>query len=250
MQKSTIFTTLILLSLLTKTYAQDIIFERRIERDSLVFTADEGPNSKSYTYPYIGFGFAAMPAMNDSIKMKYGSSWSFHMGYIHKWRINNHYALAYGMQYTYYSYNFKPFSKNLASVGNAYLESEKFSFNALGLEFINRINFGRRGNVMGTYLDLGVFANFNFKSAHKLEWKLDNSDNADYEEEEQEFSGPVYMNNFEYGARVRFGRNQFVVFADYRLSDLFNDDALFAAPSPLTVGIQFGLFSFYTFSNF
>lgn len=243
MKRKLLLSLITLLMCLPGIQAQDVIFERRIERDSLIFSDDEGPNSSYFSYITFGFGIMALPADHDSIKSQLSTN--INLGIINKYRVSNHYALGFSLFYNYLNYEFKPFSHNYAPIEGAKLEDEKLNMHMWGLELFNRFNFGRRGNVLGTFLDIGFYANLVGSSYHKMEWGLKNSTNNDYEEEEQYLYSPAYMNFYDYGLRMRFGWDHLALFSEFRLSDLFNNKATYAAPGRLIIGLQIAIYENY-----
>ena len=50
-----------------------------------------------------------------------------------------------------------------------------------------------------------------------------------------------YLNDGNYGAYAQFGINRYVVYAKYRLSDMFNNSVQYSELPRLIVGFQIGL---------
>ena len=50
-----------------------------------------------------------------------------------------------------------------------------------------------------------------------------------------------YYEPFNYGVLARFGINRYVIYANYRLSDLFKSSYNYAELPRLTLGVQIGL---------
>ncbi len=110
-------------------------------------------------------------------------------------------------------------------------KTERFQFNRLQGEFYNRINLDRhRGNIIGTYLEFGVYGNWMY---HNLHITRDSSDATTT-------TGPKllkvretklpYINPLQYGFVARFGSEYFALSATWRVSDYFKSNETFAYP--------------------
>jgi hypothetical protein len=108
--------------------------------------------------------------------------------------------------------------------------------NSMSPSVYARINFGRRGNSIGTYLDLGAYGSFNVKRAHYT------YDEINDEIVKTTTSRLKYMEKYAYGLLARIGTNNVALTAKYRLSKPFTEKSGFAELTKLSVGLEIGVF--------
>jgi hypothetical protein len=207
--------------------AQSIIMEQDVNADTAISTI--GPNRKSFTSNFFDLSFPVgdFEGANGSRSMVVGKSWSFAYGLNHKIRINNFYSLLGQLSYSRSAY----FSKVEAPV-----LSDKLILNDLNVEFSNRFNFGKRGDVVGTYLELGVSAAYTFMSKQKT--TIESPDSVDsYSIMKTSLHGIDIIEPIHYNAHVRVGSNKWVLFATYMLTDKLKPESTYQLP-PLKVGLR------------
>lgn len=222
-------------------YSQHVLLEEDVRKYQLT-SNDFGPNQKNFGHLYIGGGFMAMPSSSETAKIVYGKSNQFVIGYRYKLKLNEH--LAVGSNLAFHARKFEIDQKNATKTfpDNRFHEEESLHINAFSLEPYFRINFGRRGNMVGRFLDIGAYGQYNYRSKHIY---TDNYEATDvYAEQISVINfGLKYVEPLEYGANARIGNNNFVIYAQYRLSQL-----VLGTPfpntldlPPLIVGVQFGI---------
>jgi hypothetical protein len=113
-------------------------------------------------------------------------------------------------------------------------EEEKFVFNNIELEVFNRINFGKRGDIVGFYIDFGPYINYVFSARFKT---FENSDNIKTVYKNLDYTSP-----YEIGIKARLGIDRYNLFASYRLSDMFIKKYNYPELSKLIIGLQIGFF--------
>ena len=100
-------------------------------------------------------------------------------------------------------------------------KAERLQFNYLQGKLVNRINFNRhRGNVIGTYLDFGVYGNWLYRNLHITKDKL-TVPGFDSKVRTERAVGIPYMEPIQYGFTVRFGSENFALETCYRMSNYF-----------------------------
>ena len=125
-------------------------------------------------------------------------------------------------------------------------DKETLRLNNLGFEIFQRINFGRRGNFVGKFIDMGLYYNWAFDVKHAYKDKIDQSNNPDMAKNTKIINRNLnYIDDFNYGLRARLGFNRSVLTFTYRLSDLFdktfhNNEIDIEMPR-FTLGIQLGI---------
>jgi len=227
-----IFTLLFIIALMQISFSQDVLFNETVNSDSVIET--KGPNLKHYKHAYLGFGFAAMQSENKSSNIELGQSSNFIFGYRNKLKISNFYAIGYDVSYNLSWYRLSQ-TKDKLTPDAFQSDKERLTFHNLELSVYNRFNFGKRGNIIGKFIDIGAYADWTFLCSHFFK---------------NEIAGNVYKTKithlkyyepFNYGVLARFGINRYVVYANYRLSDLFKSSYNYAELPRLTVGVQIGL---------
>ncbi|MBK7030814.1 MAG: outer membrane beta-barrel protein [Bacteroidales bacterium] len=192
--------------------AQEIVFSKDVKSDTLRPT--KGPNLKKFSHQYLGFSFPVFT--NEKLNYtKPFSSIAIDYGIRYKRRLNNTFAMGMDLSVNWAGYQIK--QKEGKSVPDSAInKKEKFQVNSLTPALYFRINVGRRGNVIGNYLDLGAYGSFNWKTAYITTNKNDNDEIV-----KVSTSRLSYMENYSYGVLARIGINRLAISARYRLSNLF-----------------------------
>ena len=108
-------------------------------------------------------------------------------------------------------------------------DKEKIKLHGLGATFYNRFNFGKRGNIIGKYLDIGGFLNYTINSIHYTKDNISDSEdlfNSDTHAKVKvvKNSRLDYIQPIQYGVYCRAGIDWFALKFTYRFSDVFKDD--------------------------
>ncbi len=229
-----ILTLLFAIALLQISSAQDVLFNETVNSDSVI--EKNGPNLKHYKHPYIGFGFAATQSENKSSNVDLGLSSNFIFGYRTKLKISNFYAIGYDISYNLSWYRLSQ-TNDKRTPDSLQNDKERLTFHNFELGLYNRFNFGKRGNIIGKFIDLGAYADWTFLCSHFTKNKNDANDNI----YKTKVTHLKYYEAFNYGVLTRIGINRWVVYANYRLSDLFKSSYNYAELPRLTIGVQIGL---------
>jgi hypothetical protein len=207
-------------------FAQNVLLSEEV--DSTYKVSKVGPNRQHFVHGFFSLGF--LLGENEELEnIKFGSN-TFSVGLRYKLRLTNHIATGVDLEYRL-SNVFYPTKKPILK--------EKYAFVDLKYDWYLRLNFGKRGDIIGKYLDLGVWASYMLMTSQytKSEFK-----NLDYKYIEQTQKSLKYFNGFNYGLFARFGVNQFALFVEYRYSDIIKSDfkTIYNNIPPWTVGIQIG----------
>lgn len=196
-----------------------------------------GQNRKHYAHVFMGFYFPTPPETKGG-GIVYGLSNEFDLGLRYKYKLSKFCALGTELYYQKSVFNIRQNSKKL--LPNSILhEKERYILNSAGLSVFQRINFGRRGNILGKYIDLGVQGLLHIASRYHVRDKV----NGPSKLVDSYYKNPNYIQNFQYGIFLRAGWNNFALEANYRLSDMFskiNNSSLPETPS-LSVGLDIAL---------
>lgn len=200
--------------------SQDILMEETVITDTTI--PDSGPNMKNYNHTFIGISFALGPDSLGS-NINYGKSFAFSFGYRYKAKINNFYALGIDLQYQLNSFSLKQDSTKLVPNDSLH-DKEKVKFHNLSLGFYNRFNYGKRGNYIGNFVDIGMKIELPFLVAHITKDELKEANENNGKAIKTRTTKLDYIEPYHYSAYTRIGFNRYVLSASYRLSRLFTSD--------------------------
>jgi hypothetical protein len=222
--------------------AQVVVLDEQTPVDSV--KNNWGMNRKHYMYAYVRVDMMAGMA-DKGAGYKFGSG-NFDFGVRYKLRLSNHYAVGMDLNIvTAESYKLKDDSlSNLINFSpEMSYKKESLNFTGLGLELYNRFNFGKRGNAIGKYFDIGVYGKFAYATNHYMKGKADSLTSPLYSTFELYERGLKYTKSLYYGVSARIGFNRIAIDAHYRISDLFNDKiAKLPELSRLQIGLEIGLY--------
>lgn len=238
----------------TAAQAQTVVMQQDVNQDTL--ETSWGPNKRHHIQRYIGFGLGigtedrsfAGKELND-VKYGFGTG-NIMLGMRYKFRLAEHYALGLDLGYNRQSYNFKQRDDKFFPAPGKF-DKERLTLHNVALEAYQRINFGRRGNHLGKYLDMGAYGEWNFSNVHLIKDEVEDPlANGGARKIKAKYKNLTYLHNLNYGVSARLGFGRWVVFGRYRLSDMFAQNKLkqvlettetYPELPRLTVGIQIGL---------
>lgn len=205
--------------------AQTIELEQDVNQDTVI--SKFGKNRKHYFSSYFGFGLTPGQVETDSIQLKSGESTKLTYGMYYKYKVAEPYSLLFALSYGLSQFEFETANN---------FKYNRLNVNDVELEFANRFNFGKRGNTIGNYLEVGISGDYVFRTKQLTKQMIDDP-SVNHTARKVELTGLSYINKPNYTAHARFGSNKYVITADYRLSDLTNDNINFDLP-PLTIGFR------------
>ena len=238
MMKKNILLLSILLFSFSATFSQQVVFEQDVNKDTIVPT--KGPNLKNFSHLYFGFGLVLGSPDSTGSDINMGSSTDFIIGYRYKRKLSNFYAIGVDISYGATSFNLKQDSSKLLPSKELH-DKEKINSNQLGLNLYNRFNFGKRGNHVGKFLDLGAYGHYTFNYKHIFKDQNEIANSLHSSATKVVNTGLVYTNPLNYGVQARIGVNRYVLYGSYRLSDQFKANYGFPELPRLIVGFQIGL---------
>ena len=205
-----------------KANAQDIVLEENV--DSAKVESNKGPNKKHYIYTKFGVAFIVGKNLEGS-EIKFGNSSSIDFGIGYKRRFNNYLAWIGEIDFDMQSFALKQ-SANKQLPDTILHTQERIGVIGLAAQSYFRINFGKRGNYLGKYIDLGGYANYTFGNGttHYTLDKYPNGSASGAKRIQKTESNLAYINTFQYGPAVRVGSNKFYLSAKYRLNPIINKD--------------------------
>lgn len=224
-------------------WAQTVLLEQDVNADTV--PPSSGPNMKNYTHSYFRYGFVAGQPDSAGADIKPGYSNEFAFGVRYKRRITNFYSLGFDVFYNNINYHLKQDSSKIFP--NPVLhKKEKLAYNNFGIELYNRINFGKRGNIIGNFVDIGGYGEWGFSIKHfyRDELAVAQTGASMIEVTNKRL---LYTNNLNYGAVVRIGINRYAFYGKYRVSDIIKSGYLsqtglnYPEFPRIIVGIEIGL---------
>ncbi|HBF88194.1 MAG TPA: hypothetical protein DDX39_06080 [Bacteroidales bacterium] len=238
-----ILTIVVFFTIISFAKSQAVVLEEDVNVDTL--ESKKGPNLKNFAHLYFEFGFNVFP-QETGAEINPVKSNILKLGYKYKYKICNFYALGFDIHYLNSSFNLAQNTSKLLPDSIMH-DNENIIINNLGFEFYNRFNFGRRGNMIGKYMDIGAFGTFIFNKKHQSVDKSNDPNIAMGHKQEIVNTGLIYVQSYSYGVNARVGINRYALTASYRLSDIFKTESesfTFNYPElpRLYIGLQIGLF--------
>lgn len=222
-------------------FAQTVLLHEDVNNDTI--KSDFGPNLKRFNHFYMGYGLVLGPSTGAGADILFGKSSNFTFGYRVKRKLSN--TLAVGWELNYNTTSFRLKQDSLKIFPHTLLhEKEVFFSHAFQLQLYARLNFGKRGNYVGNFIDIGGWGQWDFSYRHfyrDMPFFL-----GSYNAQVVEVTNKklLYTQPLNYGLGFRAGANRFVIYAQYRLSNIF-DNVLFPTYPELprlVVGLQIVLF--------
>lgn len=218
-------------------YGQETLLEKEVKPVSIETT---GPNLRTFSHTYIGFGFYALQSEGSGSDIRFWHSGTFHVGKRFKFKITDYWAWGVELEYFRQDFELKQNSDKMFP-NNILHDQERLVLDNGGLALYNRINFSRRGNIIGNFLDIGGYINGSFSIKHIAKDEVD--DPAYGSERVISIRKKLnYAERYQYGIKARLGFNRYVVTANYRLSDIINSSIPgISELSRLSVGLELGI---------
>ena len=201
------------------------------------FNNKYGPNYKHYIHGYMHSGFYVEDGNKNNVEINNLKSYRLGLGCRYKLKINKYFSTGLDLSSNINVYNIKQ-DKMKVYPDRREHEVQKLILYNIGLSPYFRINFGRRGNKVGKYVDLG-FDNFYSYIEMNL-YKDKPNNNTIVKEKETRLN---YINNFNFGPCCRFAMDQFILFFSYRLNDMFRMDKNSLSMTRYEVGMEIGFYN-------
>ena len=236
---------LILIILISKTVSGQTILLQEKVKDIDFKVPSQGPNYRHFGHLFLGFGFYIPEGGVYEIDTKATSTTSLELGWRYKLKLTNWLAIGTGIAYINDIFDIEQVDDKVVPT-NIKHDKEKLRFNNVGTELYMRFNFGKRGNIIGRFLDIGTYWNWAFKVKHMYQDKGSNQPPYMAGLERVILNKLSYVEPFNYGVKARFGINRYVITASYRLNDLLTEEYRTATGEyyfpKLAVGLELGLF--------
>ncbi len=226
------FTFILILCTSLISYSQDFVMQETVTKSTE--KPLKGPNCKYFNHFYFNLSFNPTLEKNEAQTQPFYSS-SLILGHRHIFRINNY--LSTGLNAEISNNRFRIKQVPGKNVHDSILhQKEIFILNDLNATWFLRINFDkRRGMYIGNFLDLGIFAGYNFTKQRFIQDVNESGNKIKIW-----YKDLKYIEDFQYGLMGRLGFNRYVIYAGYRLTDLFDKSKDFSQLPSWRIGLEIG----------
>jgi len=214
-------------------HSQQVILEENVLKDTV--KRNFGQNLKHFAHVYLGYSVVIGQTNSKDGEIIPGLSNNFDIGLRYKYKISNFYSIGSEFSYNINSYSIK--QENGKRFPDEQIhKNETLKNYALSLGIYNRFNFGKRGNYIGKFIDLGINGDWCYSIRHL--YKDDLGSNI---KSRTVIKGLRFCEPFYYGLYGNIGFNRIVFTFRYRMSNIFKSKYNFPEMPPLTIGLQAGL---------
>lgn len=230
--KKYIFSLAVLLISLN-TFAQAVLIEET-EPERVYQKTKWGINRQHFGYWFLDMGFFIPTQAKYDIAIGKSTQWDF--GYAYKIKTLKFMDL--GLEASL-SNNYLHLNKTARASFDTTRNWKKikaFQNGIRGNIFLRFYLSPKRGNFMGTYLDLGFFANYHTSSSWVKKFK-----DKSIKIKQREYAKSDFM-PLSYGPSIAFGRNQLSAFARYNLNSVLDDKVNLNPMPQLVFGFKFNLY--------
>jgi opacity protein-like surface antigen len=183
---------------------------------------DFGPNSKFFQSGVLGFAWTMPINTNDSLEVTNDiNSNQLVFGNRYKLKLNEYFALGMDIVYMRQGFSIRQGNTNLLSPEHIH-KKQRLAFHNLAVGGHVRINFQKRGDYLGSYVDLGAELHWVMAERHFTLDKVDPSQHQGAEKIRIQSSHLDFTRDIQHYAVARFGVNTIIASARYRFSDIFN----------------------------
>ena len=199
-----------------------------------------GPNRAFYQHLFAGYSPVVGAAAGPGAALRYPQSAESFLGVRNKFRLSKVLATGLDVRYARLQYQLKQTSGK--QLPNAQLHSrESLILSQLQLEPFLRLGFGRRGNVIGHYLDVSGWGGWALATTHYYEDQPGTGGGTRTVVKERQ---PDYLRRWSGGVGARLGSGRYALVARYRLSSTFTPvaDPAYAELPRWLLGLELGVF--------
>lgn len=215
--------------------AQNVLFSD--DAETAYEIPKKGKNRASFAHIYTGYRIAP-----DYFTLE-PQVWNgeFFVGRRTKYALTRNYAMGWELEYLHTAVSWD--NANGISIGekeSADGIKHRYVSHAVSLGYYNRITFGKVGNNIGKFLDIGVYGAWNF--GKNSTFLIESSDGNEITEVTKK--NPDFDDAFFYGVKARLGIHRVAITADYRFvtpdfSSINDPDINMPM---LTVGLELSLY--------
>jgi len=214
--------------------AQRVLLRANVAADTTYDTY--GPNRAYYNHFYLGYAAVMGPSAGTGAELEYGRSAEVFVGLRNKWRLTQTLALGADLRYNHLTYYLRQNDQKVLPTPAQHYR-EYVALHQAQAEGFVRINYGRRGNAIGRYVDVLGWGGWVMGTAHFYE---DRPGPNGARRQRVSERGLDYVRRWPYGVGARAGIGRFALVGRYRLADTFTTDAQARYPElpRWTVGLE------------
>ncbi|UOR07090.1 hypothetical protein MUN82_08310 [Hymenobacter aerilatus] len=195
--------------------AQRVLLRANVANDTTY--ENYGPNRAFYNHFYLGYAAVVGPSAGTGAEVEYGRSAELFLGLRNKWRLSQTLALGADLRYSRLAYYLRQNDQKVLPTP-AQHHREYLALHQAQAEGFVRINYGRRGNAIGRYVDVGGWGGWVMGSTHFYE---DRPGPNGARRQRVSVRGLEYVRRWSYGVGARAGIGRFALVGRYRLADTF-----------------------------
>jgi hypothetical protein len=212
--------------------SQEVLLNQYVYPDSV--RGNWGQNKSHWMHFYGAFGFITPIDQSTWSPIYFGKASNWELGLRYKKRITNWLAIGGNISYDFFNYRMEQ-SIEKTFPDKQFYDKQKVLIHNFSMQPFIRINYGRRGNKIGNYVDFGFFYNAIMSSREKLLGTPAGLDKVI-------IKNPDYMPGDYYGFFTNIGFGRWVIYAKYQYSGIIKGDTRYADLPPVTIGLQLGFF--------
>ena len=236
MKKLAIF--ILVIGITAPTMGQDIILHQDVNQ--IDEDRDFGPNRIYFTHMLASIGWN-VATNSKELKSHILGSYNFEFGFRYKVKVSELYALGIDLEYVWNRFYLDQ-RDSRGVIDDLEHRKEVLSNNGIHIGLFNRFNFDKRGNILGKYLQLGVFAEYYFTEEHYYNNKVEPSNDPGGELVEITISDLNFVNPLNYGLKAMLGINKVNIYAKYRMSEFIQSNDLDFDMAKFSVGIELAIY--------
>ncbi|SNC63816.1 hypothetical protein SAMN06265337_0955 [Hymenobacter gelipurpurascens] len=219
-------------------HAQRVLLRSNTSQDTLRDTY--GPNRAFFRHLFLSYTPVVGKANGAGADLHAFRSAEFSLGVRQKYRLSQATAAGFDLRYARLNYSLKQSAAKLLPT-TAQHYSEALVLHQALLEPYVRLNFGRRGNVVGHYIDLTGWGGWVIGTAHAYEDRPGAPSASRTVVHER---GLNYLHRWPAGVGVRLGSNRYAAIVHYRLTNSYSGTAPASYPElpRWAAGLELGLF--------
>jgi len=224
---------ILLLTIVSALHAQEVL----LERDPAADTTQEtyGPNRRNFVQGFIGGGTVVGPK-NTGARLKPLGNYNLVYGLRYKLRFSDYYAIGFEGSVSNLTCNMRQEAGKFLP-DTVMHKKQRLNWMFLNIGFFNRINFSKRGNIIGNYIDLGIMGSYCPSFVH---FTMDRTDDGRTLRTRER--GLDYFTIYNYAVFARVGFNRTAIMASYRMSSLFKSQYAYPNIAPVSITVEISMY--------
>lgn len=212
---------LLLVGITEYSLGQTILIKDKVPHDFSTIDNGFGPNRKNYNYSYFGLGKILSTSFQDSALSAKWNALKVTSGTTYKRQFNRWVGGVFDFEFSLESYAFNQIDSTNTIDYHEAVENARYVFYKVGGDFALQFNLRpKRGNQLGKYITLGSYIDYNMARRFVTKAQFENGYKVNQKKVYKKLS---FIQPFQYGTVVKYGKHYWDIFAKYRLSNAFNN---------------------------